>query len=501
MRKFIFNKMQDTKDLSWEHPVFKVISEAARHCGCRCYVIGGYVRDFLLKRKSVDIDIVCTGGQGQSADTGNSADGPRCGIMLAKEVRSALGKQARLSVFKNFGTAQVAYKGLEIEFVGARKESYRSDSRKPIVENGTLEDDQNRRDFTINALAISLNADDYGTLADPFGGVRDLENKLIRTPLDPDITFSDDPLRMFRAIRFASQLDFRIEDSTFDAISRNRERMSILSAERITSELNKIILSEHPSRGFIMLDKAGLLELVLPEMTALKGTEVISGKGHKDVFLHSLAVLDNVAAASGNPYLRWAALLHDTGKAVTKHFDEKNGWTFRNHDYIGTKIVFRIFKRLKLPLNENLRYVQKIVGLHMRPIVLVEDKVTDSAVRRLLFEAGNDIEDLMILCKADITTKNENKQKQYRENLSLVEQKLKDIEQKDHVRNFQPPVDGAEIMKVFNLPPCAAVGTIKSAIKDAILDGKIPNDHEAAYRLMIEEGAKLGLAPALPVQA
>lgn len=472
-------KIKTMQDNSLYHPLFDIISEAAEKIGCRCYVIGGYVRDCLLQRRSNDIDVVCDHG----------------GIDLAHEVKRALGKHAKLSVFKNFGTAQVVYKGCEIEFVGARKESYRANSRKPIVENGSMEDDQKRRDFTINTMSISLNKSDYGKLIDPFGGINDLENKLIRTPTNPDKTFSDDPLRMLRAIRFATQLSFHIDEDTFEAINRNRNRINIVSAERITVEINKILLAAQPSTGFKLLDKCGLLEIILPEITALKGIDTRDGKRHKDIFLHSLSVVDNVAAENGNLYLRWAALLHDIGKAGTKHFDEKTGWTFHNHDFAGEKMVPKIFKRLKLPLNENMRYVQKIVGLHMRPIALVENNVTDSAVRRLLFEAGDDIDDLMLLCKADITTRNESKQKTYRDNLRLVEQKLKDIEQKDHVRNFKPPIDGMEIMRVFNIQPGNQVGMIKSTIKNAILDGKIPNEYGAAFELMLAEGAKLGLYP------
>ena len=451
------------------HPIFQKISECADKLNLPCFVIGGFVRDLILKRESNDIDVVVLGS----------------GIEMATELKNTLGKGAYLSVFKNFGTAQVKYKDIEIEFVGARKESYRSDSRKPIVENGTLEDDQNRRDFTINAMAICLNKDSFGELVDPFNGVQDIELKIIRTPLEPNITFSDDPLRMLRCIRFATRFRFSIEQYTFEALGANKERLSIISQERITEELNKILLTEKPSIGFKLLDQCGILDIVLPEVSALKGIETINGKAHKDVFLHTLQVLDSLAAKSDNLWLRWAALLHDIGKPTTKKFDEKIGWTFYNHNYIGEKIVSRMFKRLKLPLSEDLKYVQKIVNLHMRPIALVEDEITDSAVRRLLFEAGDDIDDLMMLCEADITSKNEEKVKRYTQNLMLVRQKLKDIEEKDHVRNFQPPISGEEIMQIFGLAPCAKVGEIKSAIKNAILDGVIPNDYDAAYKFMM----------------
>lgn len=462
---------------SLNHPIFKKISECADKLNLPCFVIGGFVRDLILKRESNDIDVVVLGS----------------GIEMATELKKTLGKGAYLSVFKNFGTAQVKYKDIEIEFVGARKESYRSDSRKPIVENGTLEDDQNRRDFTINAMAICLNKDRFGELVDPFNGVRDIELKIIRTPLDPDITFSDDPLRMLRCIRFATRFKFSIEQRTFDALGTNKERISIISQERITEELNKILLTEKPSIGFMLLDKCGLLDIILPEVAALKGIETVNGKSHKDVFLHTLQVLDSVAQKSDKLWLRWAALLHDVGKPATKKFDDKIGWTFYNHNFIGEKITGRMFKRLKLPLSEDLRYVQKMVNLHMRPIALVEEEITDSAVRRLLFEAGDDIDDLMALCEADITSKNEEKVKRYTQNLMIVRQKLKDIEEKDHVRNFQPPISGEEIMQTFNLKPCAQVGEIKNAIKNAILDGIIPNDYDAAKEYMFGVAKQLGL--------
>ena len=459
------------------HPIFQKISECADKLNLPCFVIGGFVRDLILKRESNDIDVVVLGS----------------GIEMATELKKTLGKGAYLSVFKNFGTAQVKYKDIEIEFVGARKESYRSDSRKPIVENGTLEDDQNRRDFTINAMAICLNKDKFGELVDPFNGVQDIQFKIIRTPLDPDITFSDDPLRMLRCIRFATRFKFSIEQCTFEALSTNKERISIISQERITEELNKILLTEKPSIGFMLLEKCGLLDIILPEVAALKGIETVNGKSHKDVFLHTLQVLDSVAQKSNKLWLRWAALLHDVGKPATKKFDEKIGWTFYNHNFIGEKITGRMFKRLKLPLSEDLRYVQKMVNLHMRPIALVEEEITDSAVRRLLFEAGDDIDELMALCEADITSKNEEKVKRYTQNLMIVRQKLKDIEEKDHVRNFQPPISGEEIMQTFNLRPCAQVGEIKNAIKNAILDGVIPNDYEAAKEFMFGVAKQLGL--------
>ena len=465
------------------HPIFQKISECADKLNLPCFVIGGFVRDLILKRESNDIDVVVLGS----------------GIEMATELKKTLGKGAYLSVFKNFGTAQVKYKDIEIEFVGARKESYRSDSRKPIVENGTLEDDQNRRDFTINAMAICLNKDRFGELVDPFNGVQDIQFKIIRTPLDPDITFSDDPLRMLRCIRFATRFKFSIEQCTFEALSTNKERISIISQERITEELNKILLTEKPSIGFMLLEKCGLLDIILPEVAALKGIETVNGKSHKDVFLHTLQVLDSVAQKSDKLWLRWAALLHDIGKPATKKFDEKIGWTFYNHNFIGEKITGRMFKRLKLPLSEDLRYVQKMVNLHMRPIALVEEEITDSAVRRLLFETGDDIDDLMALCEADITSKNEEKVKRYTQNLMIVRQKLKDIEEKDHVRNFQPPISGEEIMQTFNLKPCAQVGEIKNAIKNAILDGVIPNDYEAAKEFMFGYARELGIEPTLKV--
>ncbi len=457
--------------------IFRIIGETADEMGLETYVIGGYVRDLYLRRPSTDIDIVTVGS----------------GIELARAVHARLGKKSKFAYFKTYGTAQVKTREWEVEFVGARKESYNKESRNPIVESGTLEDDQNRRDFTINALAFCLNSERYGELVDPFNGLEDLKNFVIRTPRNPDITFSDDPLRMMRGIRFASQLRFFLETETFDAIERNRERIKIITKERITDELNKIILSPKPSVGFILLEKTGLLEIIFPELLALKGAETKDGVGHKDNFYHTLAVLDGLAEKTDNLWLRWAALLHDIGKPRSKRFDPKLGWTFHNHNYIGEKMVPGIFKRMRLPTNDKMKYVQKLVGLHMRPIVLSEDDVSDSAVRRLLFEAGNDIDDLMMLCNADITSKNPVKVKRYRKNFELVGQKLKDIEEKDRVRNFQPPVKGDEIMSTFNLSPCHEVGEIKTRIKDAILDGVIPNEYEAARDYMLKLGEEMGL--------
>lgn len=457
--------------------IFKIISEAADEQAKECYVIGGYVRDIFLKRESKDIDVVVVGS----------------GIEIAEAVAKKLGKKAHLTVFKNFGTAQVKLNDLEVEFVGARKESYQRDSRKPIVEDGTLEDDQNRRDFTINAMALCLNKSRFGELVDPFNGMNDLQNFVLRTPLNPDITFSDDPLRMMRGIRFSAQLGFFLETNTFEAIARNNERISIISKERIADELNKIMMSRKPSVGFILLEKTGLLELIFPELLALKGAETKDGVGHKDNFYHTLAVLDGLCAHTDNLWLRWSALLHDIGKPRTKRFDARLGWTFHNHNFIGEKMIPEIFRRMKLPTNEKMKYVQKMVSLHMRPIVLSEDEVTDSAVRRLLFDAGDDIDDLMTLCEADITSKNPEKVKRFRSNFQLVRQKLKEIEEKDKIRNFQPPISGLEIMETFHLPACAMVGDIKMRIKDAILDGIIPNEYEAAREYMFRVAREMGV--------
>ena len=460
-----------------KNPVLQMVGETADQLGLECYVVGGWVRDLFLHRPSDDIDVVVVGS----------------GIALAEAVAKRLGKGAHLSIFKTYGTAQVKRGELELEFVGARKESYTRDSRNPIVENGTLQEDQNRRDFTINAMAICLNADRYGELLDSFDGIGDLERCIIRTPLDPDITFSDDPLRMMRAIRFATQLGFNLDGETFDAIARNRERIQIITRERIAEELHKIMLSRRPSEGWILLDKTGLLPLIFPELAALKGVEVKEGRGHKDVFYHTLKVLDNVAEANGGLWLRWAALLHDIGKPKSKQWDPQAGWTFRNHNYIGAKMVPRIFAKMKMPLNEKMEYVKKMVDLHMRPINLIEDTVTDSAVRRLLFEAGDDIEDLMLLCDADITSRNEQKVERYHRNYQLVRQKMIELEERDRIRNFQPPVKGEEIMQLLHLEPCSLVGELKSAIKDAILDGVIPNEHEPAKAYLMQLAKEKGL--------
>ena len=456
--------------------VFQLISDVADELGVECYVIGGYVRDIFLYRPSKDIDVVVVGS----------------GIAVAEEF-SRRWKRSTVAVFKNFGTAQVKNGKEEVEFVGARKESYHRESRNPIVEDGTLEDDQNRRDFTINAMAICLNKARYGELVDPFHGMDDLENLILRTPLDPNVTFSDDPLRMMRCVRFASQLGFFIEQDTFDAICAMRERMSIITGERIADELNKIMLSPRPSIGLELMEKTGLMQIIMPEIHALAGTEEKDGKGHKDNFLHTMQVLDSVAKESDDLWLRWAALFHDVGKPATKKWLDKVGWTFYNHNYVGAKMIPKIFKRMKLPQNECMKFVQKMVELHMRPISLVEEVVTDSAVRRLLFDAGDDIDKLMILCRADITSKNIEKVKRFKENYNLVERKLKEIEEKDKIRNFQPPVSGEEIMRVFNLPPCVAVGNLKIAIKDAILDGIIPNEYEPAYQFMLKKAEEMGI--------
>lgn len=457
--------------------MLKMVGAEADRLGLECYVIGGYVRDLFLHRESTDIDVVVVGS----------------GISLAEAVAKKLGKGAHLSVFKTYGTAQVKRGNLELEFVGARRESYTRDSRNPIVEDGTLQEDQDRRDFTINAMAICLNSARYGELLDPFDGIGDLERCIIRTPLNPDITFSDDPLRMMRAIRFATQLGFDLHPDTFDAIRRNASRLEIITRERIAEELNKIMMSRRPSEGWLLLDKTGLLPLVLPDLVALKGVEVKDGRGHKDVFLHTLKVLDNLSDSSDKLWLRWAALLHDIGKPRSKAWDPQAGWTFRNHNYLGAKMVPRIFAKLKLPLNEKMEYVKKMVDLHMRPINLIEDTVTDSAVRRLLFEAGDDIEDLMLLCDADITSRNEEKKARFHRNYQLVRQKMVELEERDRIRNFQPPVKGDEIMEILHLEPCSIVGELKAAIKDAILDGIIPNEYEPAKEYMLKLAHEKGL--------
>ena len=451
-------------------PILHLVGEEADRLGLECYVIGGYVRDIFLHRDSTDIDVVVVGS----------------GIDLAQAVAKRLGKGAHLSVFKTYGTAQVKRGKIELEFVGARRESYQHDSRNPIVEDGTLEDDQNRRDFTINAMAVCLNQERYGELLDPFGGIHDMNECTIRTPLDPDITYSDDPLRMMRAIRFATQLGFYLDRETFESIERNAGRIKIITKERIVEELNKIMLSRKPSVGWILLDKTGLLPLIFPELSALKGVETKDGKGHKDVFYHTLQVLDNLAQQSDNLWLRWAALLHDIGKPKSKAWDDHAGWTFRNHNYLGAKMIPRIFKTMKMPQNEKMQYVIKMVDLHMRPINLIEDTVTDSAVRRLLFEAGNDIDDLMLLCDADITSRNEEKVRRFHKNYELVRQKMVELEEKDRIRNFQPPVRGEEIMQLLGLEPCSRVGELKNTIKDAILDGIIPNEYEAAKAYLLK---------------
>ena len=464
-----------------KNPIFKIVQLASDELNYPTYVVGGFVRDFLLKRKKdkTDIDFVCVGN----------------GMKLAELVTHKLGKKATFKVFKNFGTAMIYYKGEDYEFVGARKESYRSDSRKPIVENGTLEDDQNRRDFTINAIAIQLNDSDFGKLIDPFSGQKDLENKIIRTPLDPDITYSDDPLRMMRAIRFATQLDYNIEKKSFQAIKQNAKRLNIVSTERITDELNKIMLCEIPSIGINLLFETGLLHQFFPEVCNLQGVDIKNGHAHKDNFYHTLEVLDNISVNTENLWLRWAALLHDIAKPSTKKYYKNQGWTFHGHEFFGSKIVPKIFKNLKLPLNEKMKYVKKLVLLHLRPIVLAKDIVTDSAVRRLLFDAGDDIDDLMMLCDADITSKNPNKVKKYLDNFQLVRRKLKEVEEKDHIRNWQPPINGEEIMDFFGINSGREIGIIKNAIKEAILDGEIKNNKKEAMDFMIKKGVEIKLTP------
>ena len=460
-------------------PIFNIISQVGESEKTPVFVIGGFVRDALLKRSSKDIDVVALGS----------------GIEIAEKVAKKLGPKVKVSVFKNFGTAMLRHGDYEIEFVGARKESYRQNSRKPIVENGTLMDDQNRRDFTINAMAISLNKEDYGQLIDPFNGEKDLRNKVIRTPLDPDRTFSDDPLRMFRAIRFSSQLKFNIEEKTYKSISECKDRVSILSKERIIDELNKILLSPKPSIGLRALENTGLLSEFFSELQKLKGVDTKDGKMHKDNFYHTIEVVDNVKNKTDNLWLLWAALLHDIAKPKTKQYSKEIGWTFHGHEHIGAKMIPAIFKRLKLPLNEKMKYVQKLVQLHLRPIILSQDIVTDSAVRRLLFDAGNDIDDLMLLCEADITSKNEYTVQKYLKNFKIVREKLIEIEEKDALRNFQPPISGELIIDTFGIKPCKAVGDIKNAIKEAILEGEIHNDYNEAYDYMIKKGIELGLNP------
>lgn len=461
-----------------DKPLFKILSQAAEALQVETYVIGGFVRDFLLGRPPKrDIDIVCVGS----------------GIELARETAARLPGKPSVSVFKKFGTAMLKFRELQVEFVGARKESYRADSRKPLVENGSLQDDQNRRDFTINALALSLQKDSWGTLTDLFDGLKDLKNRLIRTPLAPEVTYSDDPLRMLRAIRFAAQLNFSIEPHSFQALTQNKDRIRIVSTERILDEFNQILFTEKPSRGLLLLEKSGLLPHILPELQALKGIDERDGQTHKDNFYHTLEVVDNISVHTDDLWLRWAALLHDIGKAVTKKFDKKIGWTFHGHEFVGGKMVSRIFRRLKLPLGPPLQYVQKLITLSARPIALVSEKATDSAIRRLLFDAGEDIDNLMTLCNADITTKNKRRYQRYRENFQRVCQRFKEVEQRDQLRNWQPPIDGTTIMKTFNLPPGREIGILKTAIREAILEGEIPNQYEAAYDFMLRKAAHMGL--------
>ena len=459
------------------HPIFTIVSQAAAQLQMDCYVIGGFVRDYFLQRGDAkDVDIVAVGS----------------GIELAKKVSSLLPTQPRVQVFKTYGTAMLKTDGIEVEFVGDRKESYQKDSRNPVVENGSLQDDQNRRDFTINAMALSLSPLDFGDLLDPFDGLQDLNLKVIQTPLDPDITYSDDPLRMMRAIRFATQLNFKIEKKSLDSIKKNKDRIKIITKERIVDELHKILASSRPSIGFLLLDKTGLLPYILPELSALKGIDEIEGQRHKDNFYHTLEVVDNIAENTDNLWLRWAALLHDIGKAPTKRFHKKIGWTFHGHEFVGSKMVFKLFKRLKMPLNDKMKFVQKMVLMSSRPIIIASD-VTDSAVRRLVFDAGDYMEELMTLCEADITTKNRKRFRKYHNNFKKVREKIVEVEDRDHIRNFQPPVSGEDIMKTFGLKPCREIGVIKEAIKEAILEGDIPNEYKAAYELMLEKGRELGL--------